>query len=564
MRRLRHILAPLILLPAAAIILQCAKIEPPPGGPEDKMGPSILKTSPSAGAVKITSSNTVSILFSEGVDHRSAEAACFITPLTDKKPRFKWHGHEMYIIMPDSFAEKTTYIVNVGSSVIDYRNNKMAQSFQFAFTTGDSISDGKTAGMIYQGINPAAGITVGFYDTASNYSYKTFDSVIPEFLTVSGSDGKYAQDFLPRGKFVSLAFKDINNNRRFDYPDEDYGIPNYFVDISPIGISPSIDFYMRRTDTITATILSTSLTSDRLIRVRFSGKLKAKNLAENLKKISMSAVDSSGIILHPSSLFENPDDTLSSYSFYFPNLSEGSWRFALSKECFGSLDTSNIEGSVMQIKFGKDEIQPEIISVSLSGQTNFPDDSIIEINFSEPIDKGFGADSMAIVKLTDSSIVPAVWQWKDDFRLDLSIPARWGESYRLEINQAWLRDMAGNLGGDSIKTYSFKTYSRDSLGAISGTVSRPHNSDSTYQIYLIFSSVPDHKVFQEKLTDSTFQLSLPGGKYLLSGFVDRNGNQKQDLGSLTPFELAEPSAHYPDTVRVRSRFESAGLDFIFK
>ncbi len=565
MIRFRRFPAILLIIFSALLFSQCAKIEPPPGGPEDKTGPSVLSTVPVTGAVKIPRSNTVAIAFSETVDHRTAEANCFITPLTEKKLKFKWRGKILNITMPDSFAEKTTYIVNIGSSVADFRGNKMAQSFQFAFSTGDSINQGKITGKIFQGPNPASGMSIGLYDTVSAYSYKTFDSVIPKFLTQSGGDGKYILDYLPYGKFVALAFKDINNNKRFDYPDEDYGIPSRLTNIKAGGESPGIDFYMRRTDTTSAAILSTSVTLDRLVKVRFSRKFPGKLLAGNLDKIFMIAEDSGRGKLYPSSLFENPEDTLTTYSLFFPKIEEGSWRLALEKGLFSTPDTIGlIEGSLMQVKFGVDQNRPTVVAVSQSGQTNFPSDSTIEILFSEPIDKIYASDTMAIIRNSDSSIVPASQNWKDDFRLDLSIPPRWGGNYRLDIHQPLIRDMAGNISGDSVKSYSFKTYSKDSLGAISGTMTVFSGEDSLAQVYLKFNSLSNKQFFQEKMGGKEFRLSLPGGKYLLSGFIDRNGNQKQDIGFLTPFELAEPSAVYPDTIRVRPRFETAGIDFLFK
>ena len=50
----------------------------------------------------------------------------------------------------------------------------------------------------------------------------------------------------------------------------------------------------------------------------------------------------------------------------------------------------------------------------------------------------------------------------------------------------------------------------------------------------------------------------------LNGFLDENGNGKLDYGTLTPFNNSETSAFHPDTIRVRTRFESAGVEFRFK
>ena len=69
--------------------------------------------------------------------------------------------------------------------------------------------------------------------------------------------------------------------------------------------------------------------------------------------------------------------------------------------------------------------------------------------------------------------------------------------------------------------------------------------------------------YSRKTTDRRFKFELPAGKYLLSGFIDRNENDELDHGRLNPFVPAETDAVYTDTVSVRARFETAGIEFLF-
>jgi len=61
-----------------------------------------------------------------------------------------------------------------------------------------------------------------------------------------------------------------------------------------------------------------------------------------------------------------------------------------------------------------------------------------------------------------------------------------------------------------------------------------------------------------------FKFSVKPGKYVMSGYLDRDGNGKYDFGTLKPFKYSENYFNYPDTIRVRARFESAGIELHIK
>ena len=113
-----------IVLIISILYVSCAKIEPPPGGPIDKTGPSIISTIPAAGATGAPKDNKIAITFSESVDHRLAEAAIFISPCTHDNIDYRWKGKTLNIVLPDSFADSATYVVSIGTGVSDLRNNK--------------------------------------------------------------------------------------------------------------------------------------------------------------------------------------------------------------------------------------------------------------------------------------------------------------------------------------------------------------------------------------------------------------------------------------------------------
>ena len=65
-------------------------------------------------------------------------------------------------------------------------------------------------------------------------------------------------------------------------------------------------------------------------------------------------------------------------------------------------------------------------------------------------------------------------------------------------------------------------------------------------------------------TNSPYQIPfLPEGTYQVTATIDINGNQHFDRGATVPFRYAEPFLIYSDTVKVRKRWTSDGIDFYF-
>ena len=555
-----------IVLIISILYVSCAKIEPPPGGPIDKTGPSIISTIPAAGATGAPKDNKIAITFSESVDHRLAEAAIFISPCTHDNIDYRWKGKTLNIVLPDSFADSATYVVSIGTGVSDLRNNKMDKSYLFAFSTGETINQGQISGATYQGNKPVANISVAIFDSSNHAQKPYLDSVYPAYLTQAGQKGEYALQFLADGDYLLFAFDDKNKNQLFDYPDEDFGVPDRLARVSSEEF-PNLNFIMQKEETAAVSIISAGPTVDHLIKVRFSRPVIGDKIIANLEKIILAKDDSTGSIINPRSVLEREEDTVPSFNIFFGDLPDGSYRLKIDKLIFSDrVDTIlYLESTVFKIKNESDKNPPSVISMSHSGKTIFPDEKQIKISFSEPIDKRIAGDSLTTIFVKDGDTVRTTSRWLDDFKLDITPDnLEWGKSYMVSLQQNLLVDLAGNKGVDSARMFSFKTYDRDSLGSISGSIAFSGDIDTTGLLYLNFCLLDEAKQFLKPVAGESFSFQLPPGKYLLSGFIDKNGNGSQDLGRLNPFEFSETVSNYPDTIRVRSRFETSGIEFIFK
>jgi hypothetical protein len=196
------------------------------------------------------------------------------------------------------------------------------------------------------------------------------------------------------------------------------------------------------------------------------------------------------------------------------------------------------------------------------GKPVFAERAEIALVFSEPIDTARLTDQTFLL-WTDENLPVAMEQlWRDPFHLEFA-PAELeaGESYRLVVTEFDIVDRAGNLMGDSAAEYRFRLLDDDSLGSVTGRVEIRLPGRAADPAVLSFVKTENNQLFELPVAGQQFEIDLPAGAYLLTGFVDSNGNGQRDLGSLFPFAYAETLARYPDTVNVRARFETAGVDF---
>jgi len=557
----------LLLLPLLLIFfitLQCAKISAPPGGPVDKTPPNIISTYPPADSIGVGKDNKISITFSEDVNKTTIDGAIFISPRFEGDIKYKWKGKTLNINLPDSFADSTTYIVNVGATVADLRSNKMDNSYILAFSTGDKIDQGYLSGTVYQDDKPYPDASIGLFKLSPTDSLNQFDSTYPPYLTQSGKSGEYTFEYIPDGEFFILAFNDKNKGQLFSYPIEYYGLPDRPANITSNREGPGIDFYMQKDDTAAIEILSTTITPDGLLKVRFSTEVPSDSLRENHNRISLVPVtpDSS---LHPVTIKQRPHTLSSTYLFYFDNIPDGIYRFVVETDLFGHRNDSieTIQSEEFSITALTDDTPPTIDSVSFKDITIFPTDNVLELYFSEPIRKQLSEDAFIIMD-NDSNLYNINFRWPDRFGLYIYIEElKWNAQYTMTISESRIFDLAGNALGDSVLTYSFSTYDQDSLGSVSGTITLKPSVDTTAFPFIKFTSIDRKFIYEERVLTGQYNFALPPGKYLLSGFLDQNNNGFHDIGNLFPFRYAETATFYPDTIRVRSRFETAGIELIF-
>jgi hypothetical protein len=226
-----------------------------------------------------------------------------------------------------------------------------------------------------------------------------------------------------------------------------------------------------------------------------------------------------------------------------------------------------LERDSVRIEWPEDQSRPVLDSLTPpDGASLAADEVTIRLDLSEPIDTtALTPQTFVLTEIADDSI-PANLRlvWHDPMHLELApdvVSA--GAKYVLDITEFEIADPAGNTLGDSLFSRTFSVLSEDDMGAIAGRIDMRIPARRGMTVMLTARDVSSGTEFHLPVRQQQYTIGVPAGRYVLSGFIDSNNNERRDLGSADPWEPAETKASHPDTISVRARFETAGVEFVF-
>jgi len=164
----------------------CAGQILPPGGPPDLTPPKILETSPVPGSLSFQG-ETISLTFDKYVDKTSFQQSCFISPPAGRLT-YEWSGKEVEIRFGDTLRNSTTYVLTVGTDVKDTRNNRLAEAFSLAFSTGNSVDSASVSGKVLDP-KPEGVMIYAYRLNRMNPDTLNPSHTLPDYLTQTGNGG---------------------------------------------------------------------------------------------------------------------------------------------------------------------------------------------------------------------------------------------------------------------------------------------------------------------------------------------------------------------------------------
>lgn len=208
-----------ILLIFIALSLSCARVVMPPGGPDDKTSPEVQGNTPENFSTQFYSDKVV-IDFDEYIILKDFSQEFVSSPLFNEKPEKILKGKSLVLKFDkDSLSPNTTYTLDFGNSIVDFRAGNVLSQYQYVFSTGDVIDSLHISGYIYwaEDLLPQEQVWVLLY---KNFNDSILKTQRPDFIAKTDIDGYFSINNIAEGTYGIAALKDINNNYMFDLPNE--------------------------------------------------------------------------------------------------------------------------------------------------------------------------------------------------------------------------------------------------------------------------------------------------------------------------------------------------------
>lgn len=205
---------------AAALALACARMAPPPGGPEDLVEPRVIATRPDTVEVLPGFSGDVEFLFNEviseggapnfGLGTGSLEQLVILSP-SNEVPEVRWRRNRITVRPKEGWREGVVYRVELRPGVSDLRTNRTTTPTVITFTTGAPRPVTTLRGRVvdWTSRRPQPGGIV-----QAVLQVEAADSLI--YRSVADSLGFFEFGPLPAGEYLVFGGIDQNRNLRIE------------------------------------------------------------------------------------------------------------------------------------------------------------------------------------------------------------------------------------------------------------------------------------------------------------------------------------------------------------
>lgn len=542
------------------IISDCANQLPPGGGEIDRIPPKIVETYPLNGATDFHD-DYIEFTFSEYVDKRTVKDALFISPAIEGDMELDWSGTSVRIYFPESLKDSITYVVTLGTDVVDYNNkNRMAESYTLTFSTGPEIDKRVISGRVYDKA-PSGTMIFAYKLVADTVNPSTTK---PDYISQAGDNGFFKLAGLAAGTYRVFAVADQFRDLLYQAEQDKIGVPFEDIKLAPQDtLFTGLNFFLTQEDT----------TAPRMIKALMTDKYHL--LAEISEQIDSTIITTSNFTIIDStdnSLFEpvyafdkvtDPKQIVLVIDISPNNTHEYYLKTEKLKDRSGNIFYNDITGITVSDK--PDTSRPEIIKTDPSNgsKVDFLNPSLI-FYFNDGFDTTMAKKGIILSDTSNRKVRYSV-SFPDNASLIIkpSIRLKSAEQYVVKFDLTKFIDVAGNKT-DTIYTYRFSTINEIDFTGASGLVENVQMTDNPYVI--LQGTEGDTKVYSLYLQrDSKFEFNrVFPGKYFLWCFLDRDSSSKYNYGKPYPYIPSEEFSFYPDTLNLRARWGKMDMIFNFR
>ncbi|WP_286642885.1 Ig-like domain-containing protein [Duncaniella freteri] len=578
----------LLVMVAAAVMVACANMGRPEGGPRDELPPVYVRSNPAMGQLNFNG-NKITVDFDENIQLDDAMNKIVVSPAQRNTPAISSNGRRVTIELRDTIMPNTTYTIDFADAVKDLNEGNVLDGFAMDFATGDTIDTLRISGMVFEArtLEPAQGMLVGVYSNTSDTAISTLPF---ERITKTNQLGQFTLRNLKAGSYRVYALNDINRDYHWDRSED---VAFYDVTISPTS-EPTVV-----TDTLTrstgerdslVTRNATRFLPDDLLLTWFnegytSQYLKDYKRPERNKITFQFGAKSDTLPILRLLNTHRAGDEISTWSTLDASPTLDTLTYWISDTSLVSLDSITIEATYLRtdtldnLTWGTDTLKfnmrPEKKKKEKKKKNDEEEDSIppvphmelrISSGNSQDLHKGLTLTAGTPIQRFDTTavkleiqvdtlwynIVPPSFSRPEPLHpMVFTAPYKWeeGSKYRLTIDSAAVVDI---YGLDNVQlVHEFTTKKSDDYSAISFNVS---GLDGRKGIVEVLSS-SDKPVAAAPVNGSlaTIQYLSPG-TYYARLFIDANDDGEWTTGSIADSIQPEEVYYYPKKINLKKNW----------
>lgn len=214
----------LYIIFTALLVVACANLGSPDGGPYDEDPPRIVRTSPRFGASN-TKSTKIVLEFNELVKIENVSENVIISPPQIEQPDIEAIGKKITIKLVDSIKPNTTYTIDFSDAIKDNNEGNSMGDYAFTFSSGGEIDTMQVSGYVLDASNlePIKGIQVGVYaieDSVADIHDSIFKTKPFERVSRTDASGHFVIKGLRNCEYRIYALNDQNQNFVYDQKSE--------------------------------------------------------------------------------------------------------------------------------------------------------------------------------------------------------------------------------------------------------------------------------------------------------------------------------------------------------
>lgn len=223
-QKTKAIIAIISVIFSTALIVSCASIGTPTGGPRDYTPPVYKSSNPKMNQTEFNNKK-IMLEFDEVIQLDNPSENVIISPPQREMPKIKANLKKIDIELIDSLLPNTSYTIDFGDAIKDNNEGNVLRGFSIAFSTGKSIDSLQISGTVLnaEDLEPVTGMTIGLHPADNDTAFKS----IP-FIRVTRTDayGRFSIKNLKKQEYKLYGVIDADRNYIFNAPTEDIAFYN--------------------------------------------------------------------------------------------------------------------------------------------------------------------------------------------------------------------------------------------------------------------------------------------------------------------------------------------------